>query len=81
MWQKCPICNGAGVSPIPGTYSSIPTCPTCKGARIISELNGLPPAVTKPYTTSSSTINKMNPFVGDFRDGNMESQDEYFGKK
>jgi hypothetical protein len=82
MWQKCPICNGTGVSPISGSYSSIPTCPTCNGARIISEINGLPPAsIPTPSIESSSTINKMNPFVGDFRDANMESQDEYFGKK
>ena len=42
MWQKCPICNGTGYSPI-GTFTSMPTCPTCNGHRIISEISGLPP--------------------------------------
>ena len=76
-YQKCPICNGTGISP---SFLSTSACPTCLGTRIISEINGLPPAST-PATSSSSAINKMNPFVGDFRDANMESQDEYFGKK
>ncbi len=71
MWQKCPICNGTGVSPISGSYSSIPTCPTCQGKRIISEINGLPPATVPPHTYTET----------DFRDANMESQDEYFGRK
>lgn len=44
MWQKCPVCEGTGVSPIGGTYSNIPSCPTCMGARIISQINGLPPS-------------------------------------
>ena len=42
-WQKCPLCNGSGIDPTSGTYSSVPICPTCKGTRIISELSGLPP--------------------------------------
>ena len=78
MWQKCPICNGTGVSPMSGTYTSIPTCPTCQGARIISEINGLPPSSTSiPSIKSSSTINKMNPFVGDFRDAQIFEVKEY----
>ena len=81
MWQKCPICNGTGTLPFNGTYSTTPICPTCNGSRIISEINGLPPSsVPISSIKSSSTINKMNPFEGDFRDGNMESQDEYFGR-
>ena len=42
------------------------TCSTCNGTKIISELTGLPPS----HSQSS-----------DFRDQNMESQQEYFGKK
>ena len=76
MWQKCPICNGAGVIPTSGIDPS-KACPTCNGARIISSINGTPPVTS----STTSTVNKMNPFAGDFRDANMESQDEYFGKK
>ena len=44
MWQKCPICDGEGRVTGNGTTSSVhQVCPTCNGARIISELNGLPP--------------------------------------
>lgn len=42
-WQKCPVCNGRGVDPYClESTSALPTCPTCKGGRIISEVNGLP---------------------------------------
>lgn len=43
-FQKCPVCNGTGIDPSPGTFNTVPVCPTCKGARIINELSGLPPA-------------------------------------
>ena len=43
MWQKCPICNGTGISPIPDGINTTSQCPTCLGARIISEISGLPP--------------------------------------
>lgn len=42
-WQRCPICDGTGIYQGPGTFHQIPTCPTCKGKRIINTLNGLPP--------------------------------------
>lgn len=42
-WQKCPVCNGSGVDlHCLASSSALPVCPTCKGGRIISELNGLP---------------------------------------
>jgi hypothetical protein len=44
-YQKCPVCQGLG------KYGDF-DCPTCKGTRIISELNGLPPSTT---VLSSST--------------------------
>ena len=68
-YQKCPICNGKGTKPM----YEIPTngigiysnfCHTCNGTGIISEITGKPPK-------SDNT---------DFRDFNMESQQEYFGK-
>ena len=70
MYQKCPICNGSGISMT--ITSSNAVCPTCQGRRIISEINGLPPNYlpTTNYTQSNTT---------DFRD-NVESQDEYYGK-
>lgn len=42
-WQRCPICEGTGIYQGQGTFSEIPTCPTCNGKRIISTLTGLPP--------------------------------------
>jgi len=49
-FQKCPICNGSGNDPfiVTGSFSSYP-CPTCKGARIISEITGLPPIVEEKH--------------------------------
>jgi len=45
MWQKCPICNGEGKVPNYGSITSqFSVCPTCNGTRIVSEINGLPPA-------------------------------------
>ena len=43
MWQKCPICKGTGstLGVTPNAFSS--SCPTCNGARVISEITGLPP--------------------------------------
>lgn len=75
MWQKCPICNGTGIDP--GIYS-LNKCSVCQGMKIISEVNGLPPA-SAPAThyTSNVTVPKGT----DFRDEPRESQDEYFGRK
>jgi hypothetical protein len=44
-YQKCPICDGSGMVPEPYavTTSFHVKCPTCKGARIISSMTGLPP--------------------------------------
>ena len=44
-YQKCPICDGSGMIPEPYavTTSFHVKCPTCKGARIISSMTGLPP--------------------------------------
>lgn len=67
MWQKCPNCNGAGVTYYPMSISTSAVCDVCKGRKIIHQLSGLPPASKDEGT--------------DFRDGNMESQQEYFGKK
>jgi hypothetical protein len=44
MYQKCPICHGEGTVTQPLSTSPFKTCPTCRGARIISTVNGLPPA-------------------------------------
>lgn len=43
-YQCCPLCNGTGSDPTAGmAYSAFPQCPVCRGARIISEVTGLPP--------------------------------------
>lgn len=69
MWQKCPICNGEGsitkLIPYDGrsTVVSSPissVCPVCKGQRIISELNGLPPRVGIKDDKSKSIEDLVN---------------------
>lgn len=43
-YQKCPLCNGRGI--IENSYcesSKDNTCSVCNGAKIISQLTGLPP--------------------------------------
>lgn len=68
-WQACPICYGKGTVPSTSGSSVFEVCSVCNGHKIISVVNGLP-----PNYTPSPTENK------DFRDHNMESQQEYFGK-
>lgn len=61
MWQKCPICNGEGKISNTGTSSStFQTCPTCTGHRIISEVNGLPPAYTPQYPPDLPIITNID---------------------
>lgn len=55
-WQKCPICNGTGIYPGPGTFNTIPACPTCKGSRIINDITGLPPVSQDVYIYSPTYI-------------------------
>lgn len=66
MWQKCPICEGTGkIGEEPRIKGDLGICPTCNGKRIISTLNGLPPAVNKTITTT-----------GDFRDNQEQFKDK-----
>lgn len=51
-WQKCPICNGSGQIEL--GLATVKVCPTCNGARIISEINGLPPPATTITVTNSN---------------------------
>ena len=45
-WQRCPICNGAGrVTPTGITSATFEACTVCRGKKIISTLNGLPPGL------------------------------------
>jgi Zn-finger nucleic acid-binding protein len=76
MWQKCPICNGTGKTQNTSSSSSFDICSTCNGAKIISELTGLPPSRRMDVITN----NLKNYTSTDFRDSNMESQQEYYGK-
>lgn len=68
MWQKCPICDGEGRITSNGLSSSVhQVCPVCKGARIISELTGLPPnntvtpSIFQTSGTSTATIHDFVP--------------------
>ena len=54
-YQKCPICNGTGLFSNPVLLDAI--CPTCKGTRIISELNGLPPGYVECFNSNDNSIN------------------------
>lgn len=54
-YQKCPICNGTGLFSNPVSSNAI--CPTCKGARILSELNGLPPGYVQSFNSNDNSIN------------------------
>jgi DnaJ-class molecular chaperone len=76
MWQRCSICSGTGNNnSLTGEiFSNI--CKTCNGKGIISELTGLPPSVHSEVLG----ISKNNFGGGDFRDDNMETQQEYYGK-
>lgn len=50
IWQNCPHCKGTGQE-LYGTHGvSQPICTVCNGAKIISQLTGLP-----PYSMNSST--------------------------
>ncbi len=87
MWQKCPICNGTGRTHNTLSSSIFDICSTCNGTKIISELNGLPPNYErneierqKANIPNKIPDNLKNYPSTDFRDGNMESQQEYFGK-
>ena len=87
MWQKCPICNGTGRTHNTLSSSSFDICSTCNGTKIISELTGLPPNYEqnkikhqKANIPNKIPDNLKNYPSTDFRDVNMESQQEYFGK-
>lgn len=68
MYQKCPVCDGSGLTHT--QYVSIPTtCPTCNGARIISELNGLPPANSAP------DVSGVRGFTGEVPEGLFKNKD------
>lgn len=54
-YQKCPICNGTGDDPF---MLELPRqnypCPTCKGARILNTLTGLPPVIEEKHNIFES---------------------------
>lgn len=60
MWQKCPICDGTGK-----TYNlsslSFKICSVCNGAKIISELTGLPPNYEKNTIKRQKYMQKLIP--------------------
>ena len=58
-FQKCPLCNGTGLSPFPNMYSSNTSspCPTCEGHRIIDDKTGKPPTQPSTQTTTQDVSN------------------------
>lgn len=81
MWQQCPQCKGSGRN-YNGLSSDSRTvvCDVCNGHKIINELTGLPPQTTRPVQDFGEAVRKLKNQNTDFRDANMESQQEYFGK-
>lgn len=90
MYQKCPICNGMGNMPTVLASSTMSPCEVYKGYKIISQINGLPPthrinneeedlSKRKLYLQQGNTVVRDDT-KKDFRDNNMETQQEYFGK-
>jgi DnaJ-class molecular chaperone len=87
MWQKCPICKGTGKTKNTVSSSGFDICLTCNGKKIISQLNVLPPNYeqNKIERQKANIPNQINEILKqypstDFRDGNFETQQEYFGK-
>ena len=64
MWQKCPVCNGSGKVENSVTTSVWSGCTVCKGTKIISVLNGLPP---KEFVVNNAQ-------AGDFKEFNIINQ-------
>jgi DnaJ-class molecular chaperone len=62
-YQKCPICNGSGMSST--LTSNYGKCHSCKGFGLINELTGLPPkeTVTSNFTPSAAREALSNPNV------------------
>lgn len=61
MLQKCPICDGEGRVTSNGLSSSVhQVCSVCKGAKIISELNGLSPNSIDKEQQKKLLIELMN---------------------
>jgi hypothetical protein len=55
-WQKCPVCNGKGISEYRRLASCyIEVCSTCNGQKIINELTGHPPAPSTKITIGNTT--------------------------
>lgn len=73
-FQKCPICQGSGSDPfiVSGSLTSYP-CPTCKGARIIDEVTGLPPIIEEKHNffkfTNSNTNSTATQHVSNIQTG------------
>lgn len=68
MYQKCPLCEGSGKA-----KNQVSLCEVCKGERIIDTVTGLPPSKSDATKVDADKIT-------DFREFNMESQKEYYGK-
>jgi len=70
MWQKCPICDGEGRITSNGLSSSVhQVCSVCKGAKIISQLNGLPPSLKSIDSTDNPiACNWFEPYDEIYKD-------------
>lgn len=62
-WQKCPVCNGTGLDTTTFQLNTCSSpCPTCQGARIISEITGFPPnGANVQSQTFNSDFSSMAP--------------------
>jgi hypothetical protein len=77
MWQKCPICNGTGVTHTTLSTSGFETCSNCYGTKIISKLDDLPPNYEQNKVMPNNLKNYPSTY---FIDGNIESQQKCYRK-
>lgn len=58
-FQKCPVCDGSGVTYYPLSSTSSAVCETCNGSRIISEVTGLPPSTSNQVQVIDEPSTKL----------------------
>jgi hypothetical protein len=65
VWQKCPICDGNGCIYTSTVSLHQSECPACEGQRIISVVDGRPPAKKQPRCKCCGPCHGGDGFVQD----------------
>jgi len=58
-FQKCPICEGAGIETNPLLVNTQTPCSICQGEKIISMIDGRPPKPLKSYKIDLLNKNEL----------------------